>query len=214
MEHTSPLDPYVSVCDAIAALLRPYGHVILTDVETQTVRHVAGPAWRIHPGDPTSSGLDLGITSRSQKTIAGPFRTVLPDGHTLKSVEVTLKDQRQVTIGEMRISLDITAFEHARQALAKLQLNVFSTDINIGNQKPANWRASIDDCVATAMAATGASIDNLTPEQLADLIKELDMQGHFAIRNAMPYICKILNRSRATIYNHLRQQRNKNSILT
>jgi D-arginine utilization repressor len=208
------LSTCIGLCDAVAALLRPYGFAILTDDLSKTVLHVAGPAWRIKPGDPVDRDDDVVSPVRERHSVIGPHRKTLPDGRTLRIVSVPLNDDHNKPIGHIRIGLDITPFETARQALARLQLNAFPQDHETARQKPADWQAGIDDCIAAAMTSHGASIDNLTAEQLADVIADLEREGYFTIRNAMPYISKTLNRSRAAVYNHLQRIRNKNSILT
>jgi predicted transcriptional regulator YheO len=51
-----------------------------------------------------------------------------------------------------------------------------------------------------------------TREGKIELIRKLKYKGVFSVRDAVPYVCKVLSISQATLYNYLRELRNKEEM--
>ncbi|WP_271024157.1 helix-turn-helix domain-containing protein [Rhizobium sp. RCAM05973] len=55
----------------------------------------------------------------------------------------------------------------------------------------------------------GLAASALAKEDHAALVEMLEQEGYFSIRNLVPYLARLLGISRATVYKHLREARQK-----
>ena len=75
-----PLSAYYPLCDAIALLLQPQAEVVLHDLATETVAHIANPFSHREVGEPS---LLHEIDFRPDVALIGPYEKVNFDGRPL-----------------------------------------------------------------------------------------------------------------------------------
>ncbi|MBL9055368.1 MAG: PAS domain-containing protein [Rhodobacteraceae bacterium] len=195
-----PLSAFHPLCDAIALLLQPQAEVVLHDLATETVAHIANPFSRRDIGEPS---LLHEIDFRPDVAVIGPYEKVNFDGRRLKSVSAVLRDPGGRAIGVLCINLDVTHLHTAIELLTNL------TRLPAGAGQPAvlfheDWHERINQYVHGWTARNGTSVADLSRAQKRQLVGELASDGAFGGRHAAAYISRVLQMSRASVYNYLR----------
>jgi len=198
-----PLAAFHPVCDAIALLLQPQAEVVLHDLATETVAHIANPFSRREIGEPS---LLHEIDFRPDVALIGPYEKVNFDGRRIKSVSAVLRDRDARAIGVLCINLDVT------QLLAAVDLLAALTRVPSGAGQPAvlfqeDWHERINQYVHAWTARKNVSITGLSRAQKCQLVGELASDGAFGGKHAAAYVSRVLQLSRASVYNYLRAAR-------
>lgn len=197
------LHPYTLIAESIARLFAPLAEVVVHDLRTGTIAHIAQGFSKRRVGDPSlteTADLDLG------QDILGPYTKTNWDGRALKSISTVLRESGGTAIGLLCINCDTTAFSAIHR-----QLEAFMTPTT--PQPPvtalfsSDWRERINAEVAATVQARSTSLDRLTGADRQALIDRLHAGGFFEIRHAVPYIADLLGLSRATLYNRLKASR-------
>ena len=201
---TSPIHAYIPLADAIARLFQPHVEVVLHDLETGLIAHMANSYSKRRPGD--TSMTDDGIGAEGD--IIGPYAKRNWDGRRLKSITCVLRDADGKAIGLFCINQDIETF-----AALGDQLKAFAT---LPEAAPASsplmagdWRETINSTIGDYLSSRSATLAGLAGSDIDDLLVRLEARGIFEIRKAVPYVAEILRLSRATIYNRLAAARSR-----
>jgi len=194
-----PLSAYVPICDAIALLLQPQAEVVLHDLATETVAHIANPFSHREVGEPS---LLHEIDFRPDVALIGPYEKVNFDGRRLKSVSAVLHESGRA-VGVICINLDVTHLQSAIEMLTAL------TRVPPGAGQPAalfqeDWHERINQYVHAWTARNGVVIADLERAQKQQLVSELAADGAFGGKHAAAYVSRVLQMSRASVYNYLR----------
>lgn len=194
-----PLSAYFPVCDAIALLLQPQAEVVLHDLATETVAHIANPFSHREVGEPS---LLHEIDFRPDVALIGPYEKVNFDGRRLKSVSAVLREDGRA-VGVICINLDVTHLQSAIELLTAL------TRVPPGAGQPAvlfqeDWHERINQYVHAWTARNGVVIADLSRAQKLQLVGELAADGAFGGKHAAAYVSRVLQMSRASVYNYLR----------
>jgi len=200
---TNSLHPYALIAESIARLFAPLAEVVVHDLRTGTIAHIAQGFSKRRVGDPSlteTADLDLG------RDILGPYTKTNWDGRALKSISTVLRDESGAAIGLLCINCDTTAF-----ATIHRQLEAFLTPATpqppVTELFSGDWRERINADIAAFVQARGTRLDQLTGADRQALIDRLHAGGFFEIRHAVPYIADLLGLSRATLYNRLKASR-------
>ena len=194
-----PLSAYYPLCDAIALLLQPQAEVVLHDLATETVVHIANPFSHREVGEPS---LLHEIDFRPDVALIGPYEKVNFDGRRLKSVSAVLREDGRA-VGVICINLDVTHLQSAIELLTAL------TRVPPGAGQPAvlfqeDWHERINQYVHAWTARNGVVITDLSRAQKLQLVGELAADGAFGGKHAASYVSRVLQMSRASVYNYLR----------
>ena len=194
-----PLSAYYPLCDAIALLLQPQAEVVLHDLATETVAHIANPFSHREVGEPS---LLHEIDFRPYVALIGPYEKVNFDGRRLKSVSAVLREDGRA-VGVICINLDVTHLHSA------IELLTSRTRVPPGAGQPAvlfqeDWHERINQYVHAWTARNGIVIADLSRAQKLQLVGELAADGAFGGKHAAAYVSRVLQMSRACVYNYLR----------
>ncbi|MEZ2218834.1 transcriptional regulator [Rhizobium sp. RCC_161_2] len=197
---------FVPVAEAIATLFKPHAEVVIHDLKTEKIVHIANNISRRQVGG--SSLTDLKDIGALDADVIGPYRKTNFDGRRLKSVTSVLREQDGVPFGLLCINFDIDPMESAREALSLL------TAFQGGGTQPtalfqSDWQETVNAAIADFLAERGLAASALAKEDHVGLVEVLEREGYFAIRNLVPYLARLLGISRATVYKHLREARQK-----
>jgi predicted transcriptional regulator YheO len=195
-----PLSAFPPLCDAIALLLQPQAEVVLHDLGSETVAYIANPFSRREIGEPS---LLHEIDFQPDVALIGPYEKVNFDGRRLKSVSAVLRDPGGRAIGVLCINLDVTHLQSAIDLLTTL------TRAAPGDGQPAilfqeDWHERINQYVHAWTARNSVAIADLNRAQKRQLVGELASDGAFGGKHAAAYISRVLQMSRASVYNYLR----------
>lgn len=199
--------PHRAVADALAALMPGLVEVVLHDLATQRVVHIANNLSQREIGDP--SGLDeIGFDPAAQ--VIGPYEKTNWDGATIRSVSVVLRGAEGQPFGVMCLNLNTGPLAAARGLLDRLMVAgplipqpeaLFRDD----------WQERINTFVYSWLAERGQALAQLDRKGKRALIAALHAGGAFEGRHAADYIARVLGLSRATVFNHLRALRDRAS---
>jgi predicted transcriptional regulator YheO len=194
--------PLVPVCEAVAALLAPYGEVAVHDLETEQIAALWNPISAREVGD------DSLIEELPEKPAAGrvigPYEKVLIDGRRCTSVSAVLTDESGKPRGLLCVNVDRSPLD---------QISALATSL-IAAQVPRpaalfdrDWREQIALRVHEFCRARAVHRDQLDRDARRQLIAQLDGEGLFAVRRAADLAAEALGVSRATVYALLKEVR-------
>ncbi len=197
---------FVPVAEAVATLLKPHAEVVIHDLRTQTIAYIANNISRRDVGG--SSLADLKDIGELGTDVIGPYRKTNFDGRQLKSITAVLRNSDGETFGLLCINFDIAPIEAARNALSLL------TAFQGAGAQPsalfnADWQETVNSAISGFLGERGLAASALAKEDHAALVERLEQEGYFSIRNLVPYLARLLGISRATVYKHLREARQR-----
>lgn len=195
---TPALQPSFAVADGIAALFSPYVEVVIHDLATETIAYIANSQSRRLPGDP--SQLDDMHFAPGQRVI-GPYEKTNWDGRRMKCVSIVLRDMKGA-IGLLCINADVSAFDRIRRALDGF-LGAPAQDDNVRALFVHDWHERINRFITDWCAERDIAVGTIDRTARRELIGALQGIGAFEARRAPAYVARILDVSRATVYNEL-----------
>jgi predicted transcriptional regulator YheO len=196
------LKPYIPLCDALAALFHPHVEVVLHDLKSKRLVHIANAFSARRAGDAMVGGLE-----ENGCDWVGPYLKSGRDNRELKAVTIILRDDQNHAIGMLCINYDISTAKALHEALGQfVNLPTGPDESNVFFAQ--NWKAHIDERIEAFLHLKSISLQGLTSSEKRDLVNELDSQGVFAIRNGLNYVANVLGVSRASLYNWLKKERN------
>ena len=187
------------VCDALVALLDPFGEVVLHDWATQTISHLSGRISDRNLGDP--SFIDDVDPQNGQGPIFGPYRKTNPDGRQVKSISVLIRNEHNDPVSLLCINIDISRFDAAQAALKRF-ISVPQASQN--NPLADDWLDTLNSFVARWRIENGLSDALLTVENRHRLLAVLHDRGVFERPKAADAVAMAIRVSRATIYSDLK----------
>jgi D-arginine utilization repressor len=201
MKH--PLDTYIPICDAIAALMAPKAEVVLHDLKLDRIHYIANCFSKRQIGDGSLNDLK-GLSMAA--LVIGPYGKQNWNGRQLKSISAVLKDKKDNPIGLFCVNYDIEGYAEMLEQITSLV--AFPTLLNESAAIfSSDWRERINQLLAKFTKERNITLAGLTNKSMGELIAFLDEDGAFEIRNATKYLAEVLNVSRATIYNRLKKVR-------
>lgn len=195
------LRPHALVCDAIALLFQPYAEVVLHDLATETVVHIAGNFSKREIGEPS---LLSEIGFKESDGVIGPYEKVNWDGRSLKAISAVLRDTAGKAIGVLCINADVSDFHAALRTLNAL-VRVPASGDRPESLFKEDWHERVNEYVQQWTTARGLTISTMSRTDKQALVIALSSNGAFGGKNAASYISRILGMGRATVYKYLSQ---------
>ncbi len=200
----SALANYKTVADCIATLLFPHAEVVVHDLATQTVVHLANNLSKRQVGD-DSALEDLPAELHGERVL-GPYEKLNWDGQKLRSISSVMLDEQGQPTALICINFNVSMLEQAKQAL-----DLFFQASRILPQPEALFRDDWQDRINTFLHAwiktRGLSLNRLERDDKRDLVLALHSEGAFEGKSAHDYVANVLNMGRATVYKYLKHAR-------
>ncbi len=130
------------------------------------------------------------------------YVTRLPDGRSVKSSTVLLRDDDGHVVGALCINLDVTELRVLSRLVGELageaepgdgNSTTFSNDIDL----------VIDSVLAEVEDNLGHSLTRATVAERTEIFRLLDQRGLFQVRRSVPIVAARLGISRASVYNYI-----------
>lgn len=195
------LKRYASVADGIALLFSDYVEVIIHDLQTQSIVHIANNISKRKIGDP--SALD-DVNFAQTENVIGPYEKLNWDGKKICSTSIVLRNDELNPIGMLCINMNTAPVEAAQEALALL--------LPIKNLIPQpeklfhdDWQEKVNSFIHSWLNSHNLTLSTLSRLQKRQLVEALFDQGAFNGKSSADYIANILNMGRATVFNYLRE---------
>jgi len=198
----SELDPYKPIAEAISLLLFPHAEVVIHDFKTKCVGAIFNNLSKRKIGD--ESLLDEMTQLSDSQDVFPPYFKINWDGRKMKSVSAVLRNKAGKAIGLFCINLDISKWEQMHDLIRGL--------IESKVQQPdflfkSDWRERINVYVSSYLKNHGLCLESLDRAEKQKLLFALKKEGAFETKNAASYVADVLQISRATVYNYLKEKR-------
>lgn len=195
----------IPTAQAFARLLHPFAEVVIHDIEKDQIEAIFNPFSKREVGD--SSYLDRwDFTVDPEDNVIGPYEKINYDGRKLKSISIVLRNKNQKAVGFLCVNMDVSVFTRYRDSLDIFLNNI---DQHISEQKQSLFKDDVYEQINTFIQnycrKQQLCIDSLSREENQNLIQALKVHGAFKGKNATNYIARIMNISRATVYNYLKE---------
>jgi len=192
----------INVAEAVASLLMPFGEVIVHDLKTETIVHIANNFSQRDLGDPSNlSDLDFD----PQSAVIGPYEKLNWNGRRIKSISSVVRDQNEHPVALICINVDLSQFDQAKQVL-DMFMAVPKAETKPSNLFNEDWHEQINQFIKDWTSENTTSIDRLSRTQKRDLVLALEEKNAFSAKHSVNYIARVLNLGRATIYNYLKEK--------
>lgn len=196
------LNLYKPIAEAIGLLLSPHAEIVIHDFKTGCVGYIFNNLSKRKIGD--ESLLDEMEHLSTSPDIFLPYFKINWDGRKMKAVSIVLKNKAEKPVGLLCINLDISKWEQMHQFI----LDFIGSKI----EKPDflfkdDWREKINIYVSTYLKQNGLCLKSLDRVEKKKLLLELVREGAFETKNAASYVADVLQISRATVYNYLKEEK-------
>jgi predicted transcriptional regulator YheO len=203
--HTE-LSHHFAVADAIAKLFEPYVETVIHDLATEKVVYIANNFSNRIIGEPSLFD-HIGFLETPEQEIIGPYEKINWDGRKIKSVSVVLRSGGGDAVGLMCINMDVSEFYRIQKIL-----QFFVSPSHLVDQPDIlfkeDWHEKINLFIYNWAKERGLALESLTRDQKRALVGTLSDKGAFSGKNAAGYIARVMNMSRASVYNYLKRQDN------
>jgi predicted transcriptional regulator YheO len=195
------LKHYIPIADGIAALLYPHAEIVIHDLKTQTVVHLANNISKRKIGSP--SLLEFFEIDFDQPVI-GPYEKLNWDGKKLKSISITIHGNNAKPIGLMCINLDVSLMSDVHSIIGAFinPDNLLSHPDEIFKD---DWQEKINIFIHSWLREHNQTLNSLNRAEKQTLIEIIDQRGGFKGKNAANYVAGILGMGRATVYKYLKE---------
>ena len=187
------------LADGLAALFFPFVEVVIHDLASQTIVHIANNLSRRHVGDATA--LD-DVEFSDDDGVIGPYAKRNWDGGQMRAISVLVRDDAGRPIGVICVNIASAAFEQARATLEFLSRG-FHIEPQPDRLFRDDWQERILAFLHPWLAERQLTLAALTRVQKRELVLALHAHGAFRAKSAANYVATLLDMGRATVFNHL-----------
>jgi predicted transcriptional regulator YheO len=135
-----------------------------------------------------------------------PSRT--PDGRTLRSSTLFVRDEKGEVIGCLCINFDLT-----RWMVAKHVIDSHCHTEPLGEEVSETYTQDVegllDESIQEIIEQGGIPVPMMKKDNKLHVVKALDEQGIFLIKGAVDNVARFLDVSRYTVYNYLQETRSQ-----
>ena len=198
------LHHHFATADAMAKLFEPYVEAVIHDLATEQVAYIANNFSNRLIGEPSLFD-QIGYFETNEHDVIGPYEKINWNGRKIKSISVVLRAAAGDAIGLLCVNMDVSEFDRIQK-----MLRLFVTPSIMVDQPDLlfkqDWHEKINLFIYGWAKDRGLGLETLTREQKRELVGTLSDNGAFSGKNAAGYIARVLNMSRATVYNYLKRQ--------
>lgn len=186
-----------NILDAVVRLCSPLAECVIHDLKTKKIIYINGSLSLRNVGDP--SLIEEGLKSGLEKIT---YNKSSYDGRLIKSISVLIENEQMACL-----NFDVSLFNK----LQGLSETLLSVDMNDGpeNLFKSDWQEKIHRSITDFLQKNNLDFKKLNNIQKKQIINYLFNINAFAEKKAADYVAKIFSLSRATIFNYLKEWRNK-----
>ncbi|MDD0841820.1 helix-turn-helix transcriptional regulator [Pseudomonas sp. Gutcm_11s] len=196
------LDSFRAIADAVATLFFPHVEVVLHDLRTQKIDHIANNISKRAVGD--DAALEDMLDGDNGERNIGPYEKLNWDGQKIRSVSTVLRDAGGTPVAVLCLNFNISMLESAKQAL-DLLLSASKVIPQPDALFRDDWQERINTFLHAWLQQRQLGLNLLTREHKRELVEALHAEGAFKGKSAANYIANVLNMGRATVYKHLKE---------
>jgi len=210
------------VLATLAALVEPLSRTLPSDCEVvlhdlrrlpNSIVAIAGDMTGRSVGGPATDLLLRKATTGTIDTTVG-YETRLPDGRSLRSTTVVLRDTAGTPVAALCINSDVMIWQ-AVKAIAESMLPAQASPQQDTAKPPEDEKffQDIDELarhlLAEAIDASGAPVDLMQKRHKIAVVNDLKDRGFFMLKESVEMAAQALQVTRFTIYNYLNELGNE-----
>lgn len=189
------------IAEGIAKLMHPFAEVVIHDLKKDCIEAIYNPFSRREIGD--ESYLDRIDFDKSENVI-GPYEKINWDGRKLKCLSVVVRNDKKQPVGFICINFDASHFLNFGATIAEFLGNNTTMSEEEEQLFKDDLYEKINAYVQQYCRENQVAINALSRKEKQELVVLLEGDGAFNSKNAATYIGRVLNISRATVYNYLK----------
>ena len=213
MEQEELLLILEGIVSGLAKLLGEDTEIALHDLDKQELVYIAkghiterAPGYKLNPSvydviirlaDP--DGHVIGYGTRSSK------------GKQLRSSHFLIRDKQQVPRALICINQDTAKLQAARDLLSSMISLRPLSDSPEPDESDINYIQKMTQQVIVNAIEKMKPTSIHTRESKLEVLRQLELKGVFAVKDAVPNVCRLLSISQATLYNYLREIRSQDT---
>ncbi|WP_461535710.1 helix-turn-helix transcriptional regulator [Spongorhabdus nitratireducens] len=197
---------YGPIADGITLLFGDHVEVIIHDLASQSIAYISNNISKRKVGDPAL--LDDVDFDDSERVI-GPYQKRNWDGRNICSASVVLRSDDNAPTGMMCINMSTAHVDAAMEALSLLL--PASSKLIPQPQKlfHDDWQEKINSYIHYWLGNKNLVLATLNRTDKRQLVEALFNEGAFNGKGAAEYIANVIGIGRATIFNYLRELKNR-----
>ncbi len=192
----------VPVAEALSKLLGSNVEIVVHSLATETVVYICNPYSKRQIGDPSYLS-ELDFRENDERDVIGPHERVNWDGRVIRTISAVLRDDDgkpfALTCFNYDLS-DIMAAQNAITALIGAPVSSGEPDELFKN----DWHEKMNRFIVDWCRDKNKSVDALNRMDRLELLKDVVRTDGLRQKHAVSYVARVLNVSRATIYNDLK----------
>lgn len=202
-EFTLLLKQYEPLIKAVVEVFHPFVEAAVHNLKQGKVVAIYHNISQRKVGEP-SPLKELKVSVKDFPDYFSPYYKQNWDGRSLKCTSITMRNKKGKPIGLICINIDVAFFEQGYQMM-KTFLNVKDEAENPVEIFGSQSDEQIERMMKQFLGEKDLSLQHLTRTQKKELVQHLYRKGVFNFKNAVPFIAKKLNTSRASVYNYIKQ---------
>lgn len=194
LSRTLPAD-----CEVVLHDLRRLPNSIVAIAGDMTGRSVGGPA------------TDFLLRKAAAGTIATTvgYETRLPDGRSLRSTTVVVRDGEGTAVAALCINSDVSIWQAVRAIAESMLPGESSTEQPSGEKFFPDIDELAQHLLAEAIDDCGAPVDLMQKRHKIAVVKDLKDGGFFMLKESVEMVAQALQVTRFTVYNYLNELGNE-----
>lgn len=209
MERSEVFNLLKGITLGIAKFLGPDTEVVLHDLEKgEMVYSANGHITGRKPGyhlDRSVCDVILDLADEDGHVIG--YGSTTAKGERLRSSHFVIKDENGENMALICINQDIGKLQELKSLLdSMVSITPLTATVSAQEEQPDYIQKVTRQVIIDAIEKMKPTpID--TREGRMEILRKLDVQGVFSVKDAVPQVCKLLSISQATLYNYLREIR-------
>jgi predicted transcriptional regulator YheO len=192
----------VPIAEALSKLLGSNVEIVVHSLITETVVHICNPFSKREIGDPSFLS-EIDFRKDKDETVIGPFERVNWDGRVIRSISAVLRDDDGIAVALACFNYDISEIMAAQNAITAL----IGTPVTSKGSEALfknDWHEKMNHYIVDWCRDRNKSVEALDRKDRKMLLEALLDTEALREKHAASYIARVLNVSRATIYNDLK----------
>lgn len=210
----SLLDVFCSIAEAVAMLVGNHCEVVvhsLEDIDHSVIKVINGALSGRTVGAPLTN-LAFDFVQTSEKTgvnCFGPYYSLSVDGKKIRSITNIIRGENNRIIGLICFNMDLSVPFY--EIMQQYVIGETEPSTEIHEIFPHTVEELINHMLDEAISFSSANSSASVSERNAAAIRFLTGKGVFQIKNAVDIVARGLGISRTSVYNYLREIKEKDS---
>ncbi|MES0809418.1 PAS domain-containing protein [Roseibium sp. SCPC15] len=195
----------IPIADALSKLLGSNVEIVIHSLATETVVYICNPYSKREIGDPSYLS-ELDFRENDDRDVIGPHERVNWDGRVIRSISAVLRDDDGKPFALACFNYDLSDIMAAQNAITAL------IGAPVSPEEPHDlfkndWHEKMNRFIVDWCRDRNKTADALAREDRLELLGEIVRTDGLREKHAASYVARVLNVSRATVYNDIKQVR-------